>query len=433
MKDVNRIRIGYSSVSTVIALALTACANDRPAEPSPDAGTPLLAPGGQTGNPPVGTGEFAGGAPNGGTSYGGAPSTGGVFAGGGLSGAPGTGGALEAGGAPEITPLGCSPDAGPTEAPGITGTVKLCPCAKPVSIPFQSLAPCKMTGCSNAHCVPTNLIPPSAPIDLLGSCDESTKCVPDDYVITFAQFLAKKCTSLGGAEGRCISTCIPQVNGLMDALPVDVCDQTERCAPCINPNDGTDTHACNVGCDTGPAPGAAPVLFTQCAGGRGRCVPSSIVPAALVPNVPVDSCTQPGYVCAPLEKTQDIKHNFQACTPCNGFVQVLATPGPNGQKGGCVPPYLANFIEGVFLAQDNCPSGDLCAPCNNPLTLDQPTGACPVPLVSDPSGGEPPAPESRVTCPAAPGAGGAPVGTGGAPSGGTGGAAASISGGGALP
>lgn len=205
----------------------------------------------------------------------------------------------------------------------------------------------------------------------------------------------------------------------MDALPVDVCADTERCAPCINPNDGTDTHACNVGCDTGPAPGTTPILFDQCANGRGRCVPSSIIPPALVPNVPPDTCTKPGYLCAPLDKTQDIKHNFQECTPCNGFVQVLAAPGPGGQKGGCVPPYLANLIEGVFLAQDNCPAGDLCAPCNNPLTLNQPTGACAVPLASDPNGGEPAAPQSPVTCP---GAAGAP-GAGGAPVGGTGGAA----------
>ncbi|HEX4476758.1 MAG TPA: hypothetical protein VH142_16835 [Polyangiaceae bacterium] len=186
--------------------------------------------------------------------------------------------------------------------------------------------------------------------------------------------------------------------GLMDVLPQDDCATTERCAPCYNPNDGSDTHACEQGCDPGPSASTkqSPLTFTSCGKGRGVCVPKDIIPPVLLSDLPVDTCTQTDYVCGPLEKTQNLKYNFPECVPDNAFVALLESLGtklPPGQSGGCVPEFLAddNPIQGIFLTQGTCKTGDKCAPCFNPLDSDKPTGACPVELPSDDGGGAPPA------------------------------------------
>lgn len=313
------------------------------------------------------------------------PSTGG----GSYGGTSSTGGAPSSGGAG--SGANCS-----TDLSSYTGsTIEMCSGACTVNLPVSSFSPCEMIGCNTAHCVPASAVPSSVPLELLGPCaDPTTVCIPDDYTASFGKFQAKTCQSILGAEGRCISTCIPQVNGLMDALPKDVCGDNERCAPCINPNDGTDTGACTQGCDTGPSAETKsnPILFDQCANGGGRCVPKSIIPPALQSELLQLTCKSTDELCAPLQKTQNLKYNFPECTPSDGFVLLLATPGPNGQLGGCVPQWLAdgNPLEGLFLLQDNCAAGQKCAPCNDPLKGNAPTGACPVPLPSDPTGGLPP-------------------------------------------
>src|SRR5262249_39966140 len=109
---------------------------------------------------------------------------------------------------------------------GVAGvTLTVCAGADPPRIPPDSFPRCaSVAGCNVSRCVPVNALPAGVPADLLGKCtDDSHVCVPDEYIKTYGQFLAKSCTSLGGVEGRCISTCVPQVNGLMDALPVDTC------------------------------------------------------------------------------------------------------------------------------------------------------------------------------------------------------------------
>jgi hypothetical protein len=309
---------------------------------------------------------------------------------GGLAGtdpALGTGGVLQTGGSPST---GVSTT---LDYPG--STIALCPGEVVVSLPVDSFVACNLIGCQMAHCVPRGAIPADVPIELLGVCDDpTTVCVPDDYTATFGKFLAQTCSSLLGAEGRCISTCIPEINGLMDALPQANCGANERCAPCIHPNDGTETGACSQGCDPGPSAETlnSPVLFAKCAGGEGVCTPREIIPEVLLSHLAQLDCPSADQVCSPLEKAYNLKYNFPACTPSDPFVSLLAVPNPDGQMGGCVPAWVAdiNPFEGLFLHQDTCAPGDKCAPCNNPVRGNIPTGACPVPLPSDPSGGLPP-------------------------------------------
>src|SRR5205814_6920511 len=124
-------------------------------------------------------------------------------------------------------------------------------------------------------------------------------CTPDDYIATQGKFLVKKCTSLEGAEGRCISTCVPQVLKQIDQLPVDMCNMAlERCAPCWNPIDGSDTKACTQGCDTGNP--MTNVTFAKCGMDRSLCVPKTLVPMDQQ-GLPPDTCSA-DHLCAPTEK-----------------------------------------------------------------------------------------------------------------------------------
>jgi len=60
----------------------------------------------------------------------------------------------------------------------------------------------------NGRCVPTTAVPADAQA-LLGDCDAQNKCVPSYFVERAAKFIPPSCTSVNGAEGRCLSECIP--------------------------------------------------------------------------------------------------------------------------------------------------------------------------------------------------------------------------------
>jgi hypothetical protein len=248
------------------------------------------------------------------------------------------------------------------------------------------VAACTIPGCSDAACIPQDLIldfvSADTDLSLLGNCgDPTVLCVPIDFIATTGKFMMKTCTSVAGAEGRCVSTCVPQVAERMDQLPQADCAPTERCAPCFDPTqNGLDTKACSQGCDTGPTQPA--VVFQECGSGLGQCVPAELIPPDLQAAVPVADCTEPGFVCAPKTHVADINYDFPDCVPSSDLL--MAAPGldgPNGEKGGCVPAYLVDAVdppppEGAVL-QDTCDPGFLCAPCTNPLALQAPTGACP--------------------------------------------------------
>jgi hypothetical protein len=257
----------------------------------------------------------------------------------------------------------------------IVGSVTQCPGTTP-TLPAGSIPACTSQTCLAAHCVPADQIPPGTDTALLGTCAGGF-CTPDDYIATYGQFKTQVCQSVDGAEGRCISTCIPQVEERLTQLPQRDCKPSERCAPCYDPIDGRDTRACRQGCDTGPTQPA--YTFTSCGSGRGLCVPKELVPTELQAAVPVDTCTQTDHVCAPTEKVKDINYNFPECTPTSPAA-AIALPGPNGQKGGCVPTYLVPEAQRSLLLQDTCQAGELCAPCTNPLSTppNAPTGACPL-------------------------------------------------------
>ena len=135
-----------------------------------------------------------------------------------------------------------------------------------------------------------------------------------------------------------MSVCIPEVAKQVDQLPVDICDQNERCSPCYDPRTGQGTGACTMGyCDKGPS--QPPKVFQPC-GPNGNthayCVPKSLVPAKERSNfdsqgclAPI-SCKEPGTICVP-KKVMDAGATFQPAK-CKNNLWALAAAFKNFSK-----------------------------------------------------------------------------------------------------
>jgi hypothetical protein len=383
------IRFGYARFGIVVAAcsaAVVACSSgtSSPADTGGGTGGSFTGAGGGV----TGGGVTGGGVTGGGVTGGGV--TGGGVTGGGVT---GNGGASGGGGA---KPGGGGTSVGGATMTGnltIVGSVTKCT-DTPAAPPSTTVNACNITGCTNAHCVADANVPASfTDKTLLAKCGDGTYCIPDDYIVTSGKFLPKTCTSLVGAEGRCISKCIPQVNVQLTTLPKDVCADTELCAPCFNPIDGADTKACNEGCDTGPV-NKTPVVFTPCGAGLGVCVPPALVTdpgqkAALnkvddPTGKPGTACTQKDaagafYLCAPIEKAKNQAYNFPVCHSDSLAAAFGTITNSTGQTGGCVPAYLVPSAKQSLVAVNDCTgTGVKCAPCTDPTVTGNPaSGACP--------------------------------------------------------
>jgi len=177
------------------------------------------------------------------------------------------------------------------------------------------------------------------------------------------------CRSTGGAEGRCLADCVPQVMEQADILPVDICEANERCTPCYDPRTGEETGICSIG---GDMPVDPPFVFPTCcetAGvARGTCVPMELVPEARRSALDEETCPMMmGLLCVPNESVEDPDFVFPSCVT-EGFIG-------GGEPGACVLECLVGGFEGFLLGQSTCGEGEKCAPCDNPLT-GMPSGAC---------------------------------------------------------
>jgi hypothetical protein len=271
----------------------------------------------------------------------------------GCGGGGGTGGEVDAG------RDGSALDAARADTGGGADAAGMCAHTGPPIIDPSTFPPCPM--CMGGHCVPAALVP-MAERERLADCDAETKCVPDIFIETGGDFLLPTCRSVGDAEGRCVSVCVPEVGAQAGFLPQGSCDATERCAPCYDPTDGTDTGVCSLSCDTGPT--EPPVMFTMCCGGRGSCVPATAVPEEQRSQLGEDTCPAGmGFLCAPSAFTDPM---FRPMT-CRSA---------GGGEGRCLPDCLPALAEQRdFLPRSTGGEGELCAPCYDPRTGED-SGAC---------------------------------------------------------
>ncbi len=259
----------------------------------------------------------------------------------------------------------------------------------------------KYPGCGpKAHCAPANLVDENFRKEL-ATCTGGF-CVPDAFLLRGGHYTPPFCRSLNGAEGRCLSTVIPQVaDAAKTGVPVSSCDASsgEVCAPCYDPRTGMGTGACTRGCDQGPKEPAK--QFEQCgtAGGDALCVPANLVPGDQLKNFDnqgckASPCTEAGNVCVP-KKMVDAGTTFVPKKCNNGLTGFLAFFlkffGGNMiqaiqaiseySEGRCISRCLpAVRPQADLLGQDSeCDADEVCAPCFDPQKIGQgkvSTGAC---------------------------------------------------------
>jgi hypothetical protein len=233
--------------------------------------------------------------------------------------------------------------------------------------------PTTLPACApGAHCLVDALVPP-AMADQLAACDGGgSKCVPDELIAAGGNYIPPTCQSVAGAEGRCLSTALPQVAGQATLLPQSTCEADHLCAPCFDPLTGADTGACRISCDPGPASGPTPL--PTCCTGRGTCVPAAAA-GDKADQLGQDSCPDAAaggdqLVCAP---DVFLMPDYHPPVCDTGLLGDLF--GPDYAPGRCLPdclPAVSSFLIGQGSCADD---GDKCAPCLDPLT-GQPTGAC---------------------------------------------------------
>ena len=275
---------------------------------------------------------------------------------------------------PEPGPGGGPPGPGPAPGPGSGADAGAPPgetCAHegPPKFDPSDLPECDL--CAGARCLPASLVP-DGQADRLADCADGTKCVPDEYIETGGKFILDTCASVGGAEGRCASLCLPEVAAKADQLPQSSCAPSERCAPCFDPFDGSPTGVCSISCDPGPT--ETPTTFDKCCGGIGSCIAQGDVPPDFASRLGQDACSG-GFLCAP----DELSSSSAVPTTCRSTADA---------EGRCMPLCLPEVAKQADrLPQDVCPPSHACSPCFDPTSGEE-TGVCG--LGADPGPAEPP-------------------------------------------
>jgi hypothetical protein len=268
--------------------------------------------------------------------------------------------------------LGCD---APTDPP----LVLTCPWDGPAVLEPSTLTSCS-PACEGSHCLPTDLVPASQRA-LLAPCPGGY-CAPDPIIFTGNHTKPPTCTSIAGAEGRCLSNCLPSVSA-QALLPQATCAAGQKCVPCYDPTSSsptTPTGACSLGCDaptkppltltcpwTGPKvidaaglPGCGPT----CAGAH--CLPNAYVPSAQAAQLATCGSGATAGRCAP----DDLIAAGGKIDPtnCVAFEGTLA-------PGRCLSVCLPAVASQPTLESSTCAAGQRCTPCNDPLSGAD-TGAC---------------------------------------------------------
>lgn len=238
----------------------------------------------------------------------------------------------------------------------------------------DSLPACCTEFVGGAHCLPAGAVP-AVLAGRFATCPDGGACVPDPFIATGGVYEPAACTSIQGAEGVCLSGCIPQVQDVWGILPQDHCRDDERCVPCVNPIDGMESGACSLkytceggfgGDDACPHTGADlidPSTLPPCGEGA-HCLSAILVPADM--QARLASCPgSGGDKCVPDDFIRTGGNFIPATCPSVG-----------GVEGRCLSKAIPEIAaQAALLQQGACAAGELCAPCFNPLD-QQDTGAC---------------------------------------------------------
>jgi hypothetical protein len=199
-----------------------------------------------------------------------------------------------------------------------------------------------------SHCYPWSKT--SVPKEELEACDDPDEvCMPDKLLLAGGE-KPKECTFGTGDKGACVPLAFKQVAQNAAALQKDVCDEDERCAPCIHPIEKTDTGVCaEAGVheqDCVGGPGVEGDVEACCAG-LGVCLDEGAVPADSREDMNRFNCSQ-GRLCAPAAMADG---KGKKCETVAGF------------DGVCLPRCFAPMLRGMEGLTDDCGAFEICLPC----------------------------------------------------------------------
>lgn len=183
----------------------------------------------------------------------------------------------------------------------------------------------------------------------LPACEEGEgACIPDKVLQANGTKLESCTFFVGNKPGVCMSTMIKDIDAHKNELQKDVCDDDERCAPCIDPRDGSDTHICDpVGVYEDACKGGPGSQLPTCCHHQGVCISPEAVPEDQRDSLLPDTCPR-SKACAPAALVDGHPK------PCN----VLGDPGV------CLDVCFAKMLgpaQKVF--RDKCGPTEVCLPC----------------------------------------------------------------------
>lgn len=206
--------------------------------------------------------------------------------------------------------------------------------------------PCGADG--KSHCWPWAKT--SIPKDELEACGDEMACIPDEILLAGGK-KPKSCTFGASEAGACVPLAIKQVRENAAALGKDVCEDDERCVPCIHPIDETPTGVCEEAGvheeDCVGGTGEAGRVETCCYG-LGVCLDEGAVPGDSREDMSRETCSR-GRLCAPAAMADG---EPKRCEVFGGF------------DGVCLPLCFAAMLRGAKpVLGGGCGAAEICLPC----------------------------------------------------------------------
>lgn len=224
---------------------------------------------------------------------------------------------------------------------------------------LSTLTPC---GNGKGHCYDKTKFELSAVVE--PCADASQVCVPDD-ILNSGGAKPKSCTSIIGAGGCVTAPLFPEIEKQgASALKQDVCDAGQLCVPCVDPtHSNAPTPFClpigvhKNACGGAPPPADAGPPPAQCCTHKGvshgTCLPESAIPAAQQKSTAQQECPT-GEKCAPTSLVTGKPVNCDA-----GFIF-----GKGVCLDTCFNQNLSIAGDIGLLSGDGCDQHELCIPCS---------------------------------------------------------------------
>lgn len=182
----------------------------------------------------------------------------------------------------------------------------------------------------------------------LPACSGADVCVPEKVLQANGEKLKACKFFIDDKPGVCLSVLVSDVAAHKNELQKDVCDENERCVPCINPISNEDTHICDpMGVHEQACAGGAGAEVEPCCHGAGVCMNEDAAPPDQRGQLSREACPAK-KVCAPAVLVDG--------TPVKCEVASFS--------GVCIDVCFASMLKGAGnVLRAGCGPTEVCLPC----------------------------------------------------------------------